>query len=202
MQSTAPHPPGPEQRPAARRWAVPAALLGVVAVLVPVVWVAGGFKATPKQPVKKAGERLDLGLFEVTVHDVRIGSARETFGTAQERYLIVRMRVLNKGKETESLGSGGLTDGVVALTKAGTWVKPERVDGVAGGAQTDTTQPGLPVEASAKWKMGPADSPAELTVGLRKWRYEHGFTDSDFNWIVDQKSDEFAGRLTLPVAAS
>ncbi|GAA1807357.1 hypothetical protein GCM10009735_45510 [Actinomadura chokoriensis] len=181
---------------------MPAALLGVVAVLVPVVWVAGGFKATPKQPVKKAGERLDLGLFEVTVHDVRIGSARETFGTAQERYLIVRMRVLNKGKETESLGSGGLTDGVVALTKAGTWVKPERVDGVAGGAQTDTTQPGLPVEASAKWKMGPADSPAELTVGLRKWRYEHGFTDSDFNWIVDQKSDEFAGRLTLPVAAS
>ncbi|CNE27369.1 Uncharacterised protein [Mycobacterium tuberculosis] len=181
---------------------MPAVLLGVAAVLVPVVWVAGGFKATPKQPVAKAGERLDLGLFEVTVHDARIGSARETFGSGEQRYLIVRMRVLNKGKETKSLGSGGLTDGVVALTKAGTWVKPERVDGVAGGAQTDMTQPGLPVEASAMWKMGPADSPTRLTVGLRKWKYEHGFTDSDFNWFVDQKSDKLAGRLTLPVGAA
>lgn len=181
---------------------MPAALLGVVAVLVPVVWFAGGFKATPKQPVKKAGERLDLGLFEVTVHDARIGLARGTFGTGRQRFLIVRMRVLNKGKETESLGTGGLTDGVAALTKAGKWVKPERVDGVAAGAQTNTTQPGLPVEASAMWEMGPADSPARLTVGLRKWNYDHGFTDSDFNWIVDQKSDDFAGRLTLPVGAS
>lgn len=181
---------------------MPAALLGAVAVLVPAVWVAGGFKATPKQPVKKAGERLDLGLFEVTVRDARIGSAREAFGSGEQRFLIVRMRVLNTGKETRSLGTGGLTDGVAALTKAGEWVKPEQVDGVAGGAQTGKAQPGLPVEASAMWKMGPADSPTQLTVGLRKWSYEHGFTDADFNWIVDQKSDEFAGRLTLPVGAS
>lgn len=181
---------------------MPAAVLGVVAVLVPVVWVAGGFKETPKQPVKKAGERLDLGLFAVTVHDVRIGLATGSFSTAKKRFLIVRMRVLNKGKESKSLGGGGLTDGVAALTKAGTWVKPERIDGVAGGAETGMAQPGLPVEASAMWEMGPADSPGKLTVGLRRWKYEHGFTDSSFNWIVDQKSDEFAGRLTLPVSAS
>ncbi|MFA1550823.1 hypothetical protein [Actinomadura chokoriensis] len=202
MQSTAPSPPGFQQRTAARRWVVPVAVLGVVAVLVPVVWVAGGFKATPKQPVRKAGESLDLGLFAVTVRDVRIGLVDETFGSGKKRFLILRMRVLNKGKETKSLSIGGLSDGVVALTRAGTWVKPEQVDGVAGGTRTDAAQPGLPVEASAMWAMGPADKPTRLTVGLRKWNYEHGFTDSTFNWIVDQKSDEFAGRLTLPVSAS
>ncbi|NVI92449.1 hypothetical protein [Actinomadura sp. BRA 177] len=100
MQSTAPVPPEPEQRAAVRRWVVPLAVLGVLVVLVPVVWVAGGFKATPKQPAKKAGERLDLGLFSVTVHDVRIGLADDAFGSGKKRYLIMRMRVLNKGKET------------------------------------------------------------------------------------------------------
>ncbi|QKW33598.1 hypothetical protein HUT06_05780 [Actinomadura sp. NAK00032] len=202
MQPTAPVPPAPPQRAKARRWVVSLAVLGVVAVLSAGVGAAGGFKEKPKQPVKKAGERLDLGLFEVTVRDVRTGVADETFGSGEKRFLIMRMRVLNKGKETESLGTGGLTDGVVALTKAGKWVKPERIEGVAGGASTGTAQPGLPVEASAMWEMGPADSPKKLTVGLREWKYEHGFTDTSFNWIVDQKSDEFAGRLTLAVGAS
>ncbi|WP_131732299.1 hypothetical protein [Actinomadura formosensis] len=200
MRSTAPVPPDPEQRVGARRWVVPGAVLGVVAVLVPVVWVAGGFKETPKQPAKKAGDPLDLGLFSVTVRDARIGLAGGMFGSGEQRFLIVRMRVLNKGKKTISLGSGGLSEGVVARTGAGKWVEPERIDGVAGGAKTDTTQPGLPVEASAMWGMGPADAPAKLTVGLRKWKYEHGFTDSSFNWIVDPKSDELVGRLTLAVS--
>ncbi|WP_396449946.1 hypothetical protein [Actinomadura sp.] len=207
MQSTAPVPPAPRPqapppRAAARRWAVPAAVLGAVAVLVAAVWLAGGFKETPKQPVKKAGEPLDLGLFEVTVHDARIGLADGKFGSGKQRYLIVRMRVLNKGKESKSLGIGGLSEGVSALTKVGKWVEPDRVDGVAGGAKTDTAQPGLPVEASAMWELGPADSPSKLTVGLRKWSYEHGFTDSTYNWIVPPTSDVLAGRLTLPVSQS
>ncbi|MFF4239356.1 hypothetical protein ACFYYL_26085 [Actinomadura geliboluensis] len=204
MNSTAPvfPPPAGETRSApARRWIVPVCGLVLVAVLAAGVWAAGGFEEKPEQPAKKAGERLDLGLFEVTVRDVRIGLAN-TFGSDKKRFLIMRMRVLNKGKETESLGTGGLTDGVVALTKAGKWVKPERIEGVAGGAGTGTAQPGLPVEASAMWEMGPADAPKKLTVGLREWKYEHGFTDTSFNWIVDQRSDEFAGRLTLAVGAS
>jgi len=175
-------------------------LLGVLAVVAAVLWVTGGLKETPKQPVKQPGKALDLGLFTVTVRDARIGTADAGFGSEQERFLIVRMRVENRGKETEQLGTGGLADGVVALTKTGQWVKPDEVEGTAGGAETDVVQPGLPVEASAMWKLGPANSPQKLTVGLRIWKYEHGFTDSGFNWIVQHENDVLAGRLTLPVA--
>ncbi|SPT51081.1 DUF4352 domain-containing protein [Actinomadura madurae] len=179
---------------------MPVAVLGVLAVLVPVLWLVGGFKETPKQPAKRPGEPLDLGLFTVTVHDARIGVVDAGFGSARERFLIVRMRVLNNGKETASLGIGGLGNGVVALTRAGKWVKPEQVEGVAAGAKTDTTQPGLPVEASAMWKMGPADAPTKLTVGLKKWEYEHGFTDVSYKWLITTEGDDLAGRLTLPVS--
>jgi len=181
---------------------VPVGVVAAVAVLVPVVWVLGGFEETPEQPAKKAGEALDLGLFTVTVRDARIGLAGETFGSGRKRFLIVRMRVLNKGRETKSLGGAGLSKGVVALTRTGKWIEPERIDGVAGGGKTDVVQPGLPVEASAMWEMGPADSPTKLTVGLRKWRYEHGFTDASYNWIVSPGDDTLAGRLTLPVSPS
>ncbi|MCP9980060.1 hypothetical protein [Actinomadura madurae] len=177
---------------------MPVAVLGVLAVLVPVLWLVGGFKETPKQPAKRPGEPLDLGLFTVTVHDARIGLVDAGFGSARERFLIVRMRVLNNGKETTSLGIGGLGNGVVALTKAGKWVKPEQVEGVAAGAKTDTTQPGLPVEASAMWKMGPADAPTKLTVGLKKWEYEHGFTDVSYKWLITTEGDDLAGPPHAP----
>ncbi|TDC90338.1 hypothetical protein [Actinomadura sp. 7K507] len=205
MQSYGPVPPPPgdaeQGRRSARRWVVPLCVLGVLAVLVSLLWVTGGLKETPKQPSKQAGKALDLGLFDVTVRDVRIGTAKGDFGSKQERFLIVRMRAVNKGKETESLESGGLADGVGALTKDGKWVKPDRVDGVAAGAETGVAQPGLPVEASAMWKLHPDDSPAKLTVGLRMWKYEHGFTDDTFNWIVQREDDKLVGRLSLPVAA-
>ncbi|TDD80515.1 hypothetical protein E1293_20600 [Actinomadura darangshiensis] len=202
MQSTAPVPPPPadqERRAPARRWVVPVSVAVAVAVLAPVLWVAGGFKETPKQPGKPAGKALDLGLFSVTVHDARAGLADGQFGAAKERYLIVRMRVLNKGKETVSLSDGGLKDGVVARTAAGKWVEPDRFEGVAGGTATSTTQPGLPVEASAMWKLGQSEVPAKLTVGLRMWKYDHGFTDTAFNWLPDKADDALAGRLALPV---
>ncbi|MFB4308687.1 hypothetical protein [Actinomadura sp. GTD37] len=179
---------------------MPLAVAAVVGILVPVVWLAGGFEKTPEQPARKAGEALDLGLFTVTVHDARIGMSDDPFGSGQKRFLIVRMRVLNKGKETKSLGGSGLAKGVVALTKAGKWVEPDRIEGVSGGSNTEVAQPGLPVDASAMWEAGPADSPASLTVGLRQWRYEHGFTDVTYNWIITLGSDALAGRLTLPVS--
>ena len=180
---------------------VPLCVLGVLAVVVALLWGTGGFKETPKQPSKPAGKPVDLGLFDVTVRDARIGMATGDFGSKPERFLIVRMKVANKGKETESLGTGGLADGVGALTKDGKWAKPDQVEGVAARAETGVAQPGLPVEASVMWKLRPDDSPAKLTVGLREWKYEHGFTDDTYTWVVQHEGGKLAGRLSLPVAA-
>ncbi|MGH3239944.1 MAG: hypothetical protein ACRDNL_06160, partial [Spirillospora sp.] len=171
-----------------------------VAVLVPVLWVTGGFEKIPEQPAEPAGKPLDLGLFTVTVRDARVGLVGSSFGGGKEPFLIVRMRVVNKGKETKSLDRGGLADGVAALTKDGKWVRPEQTEGVAGGAQTSVVQPDLPVEASMMWKLGQSNAPQKLTVGLRKWTYDHGFTDSTFKWMVDPEDDKLVGRLTLAVS--
>lgn len=208
MRSYAPVPPSPSEgtggerggRGSARRWLVPACVLALLAVTVSALWVTGGFKETPKQPTVKTGQTLDLGLFTVKIRDARIGSAEAGPGGPPERFLIVRMRVINRGRETKPLGQGGLADGVVALTKNGKWVKPEQAEGTAGGAETDVAQPDLPVEAAVMWKLHPSEAPTKLTVGLREWKYEQGFTDSSFNWNVQMEKDVLAGRLTLPVA--
>ncbi|HEY8480566.1 MAG TPA: hypothetical protein VIL71_12110 [Spirillospora sp.] len=204
MHSHAPVPPPAEgareeERRSRRRRLLPACILGVLAVIVPVLWVTGGLKEKPKQPAVKAGEKLDLGLFAVTVRDARIGPAKAAFGTTRERFLIVRMRVVNKGKETKPLGDGGLSDGVAALTKNGKWVEPDEAVGVAGGAETTVAQPELPVEASVMWKLSPSEAPTKLTVGLRMWKYEQGFTNTSFNWNVQKENNVLVGRLTLPV---
>ncbi|QXJ23948.1 hypothetical protein AGRA3207_005182 [Actinomadura graeca] len=200
MQSTAPVPPASGGR-APRRRLVSACVLCAAAVTAAVLWAAGGFEETPRQPAGAPGKAVDLGLFTVVVRDARIGVAAGDFGTGRQRFLIVRLRVLNRGEETASLGIGGLSDGVAARTRTGKWVKPDQVEGTAGGSKTDTTQPGLPVEASAMWKMGPADAPRQFTVGLRKWEYGHGFTDTSFRWRIDLEDDALAARLTLPVTA-
>ncbi|MWA04518.1 hypothetical protein F8568_029895 [Actinomadura sp. LD22] len=222
MQSTAPVPPppggpvppspgGPRPgepsgegggRASARRRLVPAGVACAVAVAAAVTWAAGGFAEAPKQPVEKPGKALNVGLFTVTVRDARIGLVKGVFDSDPKRYLIVRMRVVNNGKETESLGDGGLTDGLAARTKAGKWLEPDQVEGLAGGAKTDTVQPGLPVEASAMWKAGPADAPRRFTIGLRKWEYRTGFTDVSYNWLPDKEDGKLAARMTLPVAAA
>ncbi|TDD83290.1 hypothetical protein [Actinomadura rubrisoli] len=203
MQTTAPVPPPPggrgHRRP--RRLLVPVSVVCALAVLVPGLWLAGGFEEVPQEPERAPGKPVDLGLFTVTVQDARIGLATAAFGSGKQRFLIVRLRVVNTGKETASLGFGGLSDGVAARARTGKWVKPDQVEGVAAGAKTDTTQPGLPVDASAMWKMGPADAPRQFTIGLRKWEYDHGFTDASYRWRIDQEDDALAGRLTLPVAA-
>lgn len=201
MQAYAPIPPIQQRRRVSRRVVVGGCLVGVLAVLVPVVLVAGGFEETPKEPIKKPGAVLDAELFDVTVRDVRVGAGDSGLGNQKERFLIVRMRVVNKGKETASLGFGGLQEGVVARTAAGKWVKPDEVEGLAAGAKTLVTQPGLAVEASVMWKLGQTVPPRTFTVGVRTWRYDHGFTDETYRWMVDTE-EPLAGRLTLPVAAS
>ena len=169
-----------------------------VVVLAAVLWATGGLREKPKQPAKSPGEAIDVGLFSLTVHDVRAGVSGGGLD-GSKRFLIVRMRVVNKGKETAWLGSSGLQGGVVARTKAGKWVEPDKVTGVAAGSETYTVQPGLPVEASVMWELGPAQSPETFTFGLREWKYDHGFTDEDYLWRVQREGGELAARYTLPV---
>ncbi|MFV2209884.1 hypothetical protein ACFHW2_06645 [Actinomadura sp. LOL_016] len=192
--------PLPHQPTTGRRrrvvWA--SAVACAMVALAGVLWVTGGLKEKPKQPVKSPGEAIDAGLFSLTVHDVRAGVADGGLG-GDERFLIVRMRVVNKGEETARLGSGGLQDGVFARTKDGKWVKPDQVTGVAAGAKTDAAQPDLPVEASVMWKLGSGQPPATFTFGLREWKYDHGFTDSTYMWRVQAEGGEMAARYTLPV---
>ncbi|QFG22097.1 DUF4352 domain-containing protein [Actinomadura sp. WMMB 499] len=198
MQYTAPvpHQPTTGRR---RRWVWTSAVACAVIVLAAVLWVTGGLEEKPKQPVKSPGKAVDVKRFALTVHDVRAGTADSALGGGNERFLIVRMRVVNKSEQTARLGGTGLQDGVVARTKDGKWVKPDQVTGVAAGAKTDAAQPDLPVEASVMWKLGTAAPPETFTFGLREWEYDHGFTDSEYTWRVQAEGGELAARFTLPV---
>ncbi|OLT10842.1 hypothetical protein BJF79_25570 [Actinomadura sp. CNU-125] len=193
--------PIPHQNTTGRRRRVVwvSAVVCAVVVLAAVLWVTGGLKEKPKQPVKSPGKAVDAGLFSVTVHDVRAGVSDAGLETGSDRFLIVRMRVVNKGKETAWLGSTGLQEGVVARTKAGKWVEPDKVTGVAAGSETYTVQPGLPVEASVMWELGQAQPPETFTFGVREWKYDHGFTDNTYAWRIQQEGDALAARFTLPV---
>ncbi|WP_285496608.1 hypothetical protein [Actinomadura sp. NBRC 104425] len=189
--------------PARSRRLVPVSAAGAAAVLAPVLWLTGGLREAPQEPLKAPGRPINQGWFDVTVHDARIVNVEPPFGTTPQRRLEVRMRVVNKGKETASLGLSGFGQGVAARTAKGKWVKPEDVAGTAAGSATDAVQPGLPVEAAVRWQLGPQETPATFTVGLRKWKYGTGFTDTSFQWRVETDDDAgLAGRLTLPVGRS
>ncbi|XVQ11659.1 hypothetical protein ACQP1W_03485 [Spirillospora sp. CA-255316] len=181
---------------------IPAAVAATGLALLAVLGLTGGLDEKPAQPVASAGKTIDQGRFKVTVRDVRIGTAATGFGTNRQRFVIARMRVVNAGKETASLGGSGLAAGIAARTKDGKWLKPDEVEGLSAGSRTSAVQPGLPVEASVMWRAGPADSPRQFTIGLRKWVYEQGFSNASFTWRVETKDDELAARLTLPVTAT
>ncbi|GAA2615526.1 hypothetical protein SMC26_25065 [Actinomadura fulvescens] len=200
----APLPPASEQaadEPARRRFVVPAAVAGAVSLLLPALWLTGGLDRTPQQPERAAGEAVNAGKFTVTVREARVETAKTIFDTKPERYVVVRVRVANNDKSTASLGAGGLKEGLAARTKTGKWLPPDDVDGTASGGKIGAIEPGLPVEASAKWRMGPADSPTRFTVGVLNWEYGTGFTDNEYKWrVVDKAEDRLAGLVTLPVA--
>ncbi|MQY04460.1 hypothetical protein ACRB68_25140 [Actinomadura sp. RB68] len=176
--------------------------IGAGAVLLAVaLWAAGGFAETPKQPAAAAGRPVNQGRYQVTVQGARLETVKGVAGRPGERYIVVRMRVVLKGDETSSLTYGGLREGVAARTRAGTWLSPDEVRGFAAGAKTGSVQPGLPVDAAAMWRAGPADAPQRFTVGLRKWEYGPGFTDASYQWRAGKEDgDAMAGVLTLPVA--
>jgi hypothetical protein len=173
--------------------------LGAVAVAAGVLWAVGGLKETPQQPVAAQGKPIDQGRFTVTVRNARVADVKGVFDTKVTRYIVVRLHVVSNDKKTASLTVGGLNDGVAARTKAGKWIKPDEVKGTASGGQTASVQPGLPVEAEAMWKAGPADAPRQFVVGLRQWEWGPGFTQKEYAWQVDREADALAGQVTLPV---
>ncbi|WP_067475442.1 hypothetical protein [Actinomadura hibisca] len=196
------HAPSPPAR-TRPRFVVPALVAGVLAMLAGGTGVAGGFRATAAKPPDKPGKAVDVERFEVTVRDARIITAGALgLGTGTQRFLAVRLRVANKGDDSASLGLGGLTAGIAARTKDGKWLRPDAVDGVAAGSRTDAVQPGMAVEATAKWRMGPADAPRTFTVGLRKWEKRPGFTDTDVTWRPEPEDDKLEERVTLAVAGA
>ncbi|MFI6514825.1 hypothetical protein ACIBF1_04600 [Spirillospora sp. NPDC050679] len=199
----APAPPAPPAQPARTRprFVVPALVVGALAMLAGGIGAAGGFKATAAKPPEKPGKAVDVERFEVTVRDARIVTAGALgLGTGTQRFVAVRLRVANKGEDSASLGQGGLMAGIAARTKDGKWLKPDAVDGTAAGSRTDAVQPGIAVEAVAKWRMGPADAPRTFTVGLRKWEKKAGFTDADVMWRPEPEDDKLEERFALAVA--
>ncbi|MGK5550467.1 hypothetical protein ACSNOI_02535 [Actinomadura kijaniata] len=194
MHASAPSPA--RNRP---RRLVPGLVLGALVLGAAGVGLAGGFAGTPPQPDKPAGKPIDVGAFEVTVRDTLVTTDRFD---RKQRFLAVRMRVVNKGRESAALGVGGLRFGLVARTRDGKWVNPDDVDAVAAGSPVYEVHPGLPVEATAKWRMGPADAPRRFVLGLREWKYGPGFTDTDIRWRADTEDDRLAARVTLAVTGS
>ncbi|WP_067813520.1 hypothetical protein [Actinomadura kijaniata] len=178
---------------------VPGLVLGALVLGVAGVGLAGGFAGTPPQPDKPAGKPIDVGAFEVTVRDTLVTTDRFD---RNQRFLAVRMRVVNKGRESAALGAGGLRFGLVGRTRDGRWVNPDDVEAVAAGSKIYEVHPGLPVEATAKWRMGPADAPGRFVLGLREWEYGPGFTDTDIRWRADTEDDRLAARVTLAVTGS
>ncbi|MBO2454303.1 hypothetical protein J4573_44960 [Actinomadura barringtoniae] len=194
--------PAPRPKPRWHRFVLPVGAAVAFALFVGVLWVVGGLKETPQQPVKAPGNEIDQGRFSVTVRDAKIVMQKGALDIKIQRYVIVRMHVVSHDKESASLSSGGLLNGVAARTKTGKWVPPDDIEATAAGSKTLSIQPGLPVEAVAMWKMGPADAPKEFTVGLRQWEWGTGFTDKEYDWRTDPTDDALAGKLTLRLAAS
>jgi hypothetical protein len=178
---------------------MPVGTLGALALAVGVLWLVGGLKETPQRPVKSPGRAIDQGRFSVTVRDARIVQQKGVFDSKIERYVVVRLHVVSHDKESASLSSGGMLNGIAARTRTGKWIPPDDIEGTAAGGKTLTVQPGLPVDAAAMWKMGPADAPTHFTVGLRRWKWGTGFTDKEYAWRTDPGDDSLAGQLTLPV---
>lgn len=189
-------PPPPEEedeQPPKLSRTVLAAAAGGIALLIFVLWAVGGLRAQPKEPEAEPGDPIDQGRFTVTIRDARIATVEK------KRYIVVRMHVINNGNETAVLASSdGLAGGLGGLTKLHTYVPPDEVDGMSAGGEVLNVQPGIPVEAAARWDLGASQPPQRFTIGLRSWSWHGGFSDATLRWWVDKDSGS-ALKATVPL---
>lgn len=167
-------------------------------LLTAVLGVTGGLKSRPTGPEKATpGHAIDQGRFTVTVVNARITEETESFTGKRKRFLVVRMHITNHDKETVSL-STDFGSGFAGVPKPGVYLPPDDIAGLTAGGQTTDVNPGLPVDADAKWELQAGNTPRQMTVALRQWDYGSGFTDLTKRWTTSKESPIMA-TVTLPV---
>jgi len=175
------------------------AVMGVMAVLLAVAGVFGGFRAQAGGPVAvKAGSTVDQGLFHVQVMDARAGRMKLSSFDPLRNLLLVRMRVTNTGDKT--FGISSFLDGVAAESKPGTYLQPDFIasEGDIDGQVTSSIHPRLPVTVQLVWPLGNATAPRTATLALRQWDYGQSFTTDSFYWSVTKQSP-IKAKVTVPV---
>lgn len=171
---------------------------GTLVLLTAVLGATGGLKSQPTAPEKVApGKAIDQGRFTVTVVNARITAETESFTKKQKRFLVVRVHITNHDKETTSLGTD-FNSGFAGVPKPGVFLPPDDIVGLTAGGQTSDVNPGLPVDADAKWELRPGNAPRQITVALRQWDYGSGFTDLTKRWTTSKEAPVIA-TVTLPV---
>ncbi|MGH3380370.1 MAG: hypothetical protein ACRDP6_37110 [Actinoallomurus sp.] len=175
------------------------AVMGVLAVLLAVAGVFGGFRAQAGGPVAvKAGSTVDQGLFHVQVMDARSGRMKLSSFDPLRNLLLVRMRVTNTGDK--SFGISSFLDGVAAESKPGTYLQPDFTasEGDIDGQVTSSIHPRLPVTVQLVWPLGNATAPRTVTLALRQWDYGQSFTSDTFYWSVTKQSP-IKAKVAVPV---
>jgi hypothetical protein len=177
------------------------AVTAVLAVLVAVAAVFGGFRARPGGPVTaRPGSVVGQGLFDVQILDARAGRMKLNSFDPPADLLIVRMRVTDLGDRSYGLVS--FLHGIAAEPRPGRYVEADvmRSHGDIDGQVTSTIHPRLPVVVQAVWPLGGAATPSKVTVALRTWEYGQSFTTDTLYWSVTKQSPVQA-KVTVPVRA-
>jgi len=193
----------PDNQESSRRrplaWAT---VLTTVGVAVSALGMAGGLAARSSGPKQYGpGTPVNQVRFTVTVLGARIGLLQSDFSGAAKRSLIVKMRVVNDGKNSASV-SVALATGLAGEPTPGNYKQVGAMTGLAAdGSKTSSVEPGLPIEAEASWELAPGVSPAKVTIALRQWEYRPGFTDEQYSWWMSKLSTVIA-EVTVPVARS
>lgn len=187
---------GPRRRPlgAAVGVGVPALLLGVAAIF-------GGLRAQATGPVKAAaGSTVDQGLFKVAVLDAHLERRKSDLSGTTAKVLVVRMHVALK--DGTSHGLDEFLDGMVAEPKPGVYVDADQsmTIGRIAGAATTGIHPRMPIDVLAAWPIPATATPRTVTIALRRWAHQQGFTSPTYYWYAG-KSSPYAATVTLPVRA-